>query len=298
MRKILVAPAVVVVVIVSLAGCATPEQAAHGRVRVVAAESSWGNIAEQIGGPYVEVTSILSDPNADPHQYEADANNAVAVATAGVIIENGLGYDDFLSKLVAASPSSGRITVNAADVLNVGGSNPNPHLWYDTAALPKVATAIATALGKRDPAHAAQFLANARAFDASLRPILNVIGQIRKGYAGTEIAYTERVAGYLTQAAGLVLGVPTSFPQAVENGSDPSPKDTAAFDDAITQRRVKALIYNAQVTDKQTSALKQLASAHGVPVVGVTETMPPGASDFQAWQLQQAQSLLRALEGR
>jgi zinc/manganese transport system substrate-binding protein len=160
-----------------------------------------------------------------------------------------------------------------------------------------VVSAIAAELSKIDPADATSFKANAQTFDASLTPITDVINQIKTKYAGTRIAYTERVPGYLIDAAGLVLGVPVSFTQAVEDGTDPSPADTAAFDNAIKNKTVKVLLYNGQVTDSQTSQIKKLATSSGVPIVGVTETLPPADKDFQAWQLRQAQELLAALGG-
>ena len=281
----------------ALAGCGTPSAAQTGVVNVVAGENFWGDIVSQIGGDHVNVTSIIDDPNTDPHEYESDNKDAIAIATSQLVVVNGLGYDDFVSKLVDASPSDDRATLTVADVLGVDGDDANPHLWYDTAQLPKVAAAIADALAKADPDDAATFTANAQTFDDSLQPILDVIDQIKAKYAGTEIAYTERVPGYLVEAAGLQLGIPASFTQAVEDDEDPSPKDTAAFDDAIESRTVKVLLYNAQVTDQQTTEIKQLAASSGVPVVGVTETMPPDAHDFQSWQLGQAQQLLTALGG-
>ena len=281
----------------ALAGCGTPSAATTGVVNVVAGENFWGDIVGQIGGDHVKVTSIIDDPNTDPHEYESDNKDAIAIATAQLVVVNGLGYDDFVSKLVDASPSDDRALLTVSDVLGIDGSDANPHLWYDTAQLPKVADAIADELAKVDPDDAATFRANAQAFDDSLKPILDVIDQIKSSYAGTEIAYTERVPGYLVEAAGLQLGIPASFTQAVEDDEDPSPKDTAAFDDAIENRTVKVLLYNAQVTDQQTSDIKQLAASSGVPVVGVTETMPPDAKDFQSWQLEQAQQLLTALGG-
>lgn len=294
--RLVAAAAAAAVALAGLAACGSVSSADDGRINVVAGENVWGDIVGQIGGDHVNVTSIIADPNTDPHEYESSDKDAIAIATAGLVVENGAGYDDFLSQLVDASPADDRQVLTVSDVLGVGGSDPNPHLWYDTAALPRVAGAIAGALGRIDPAHAATYAANARSFDASLRPIENTIAQIRRRYAGTEIAYTERVPGYLTQAAGLRLGVPTGFTEAVEEGTDPSPKDTVAFDDAISNRTVKVLLYNAQVTDTQTDEIKQLATSAGVPVVGVTETMPPGAKDFQAWQLSQARQLLAALE--
>jgi zinc/manganese transport system substrate-binding protein len=187
--------------------------------------------------------------------------------------------------------------LSAQTALGIGGEDPNPHLWYATARLPEAVAAISDELSRLDPTDAALFHANARAFDKSLHPILRVIAQIRQRYAGTPIAYTERVPGYLVQAAGLTLGVPVGFTQAVEEGDDPSPVDTLAFDNAISTKTVKVLLYNAQVTDQQTTRIKQLATSSGVPIVGVTETLPPGFKDFQTWQLSQARALLAALGG-
>jgi zinc/manganese transport system substrate-binding protein len=266
-----------------------------GPIKVVAGENFWGNIISQIGGSHVQVTSIVSDPNADPHEYEASAANAAAIANANFVLENGLGYDDFMSKLLSASPSSNRDVMSVQKILNITGANPNPHVWYDTAQLPQVSAAIVKKLSKLDPKDAATFAANGKTFDTSLTPILNVISEIKAKYAGTEIAYTERVPGYLVQAAGLKLGVPVTFTQAIEDGSDPSPADTAAFDAAVTSKTVKVLLYNGQVTDQTTDNLKALATKSGVPIVGVTETLPTTDKNFQAWQLRQDTELLKAL---
>jgi zinc/manganese transport system substrate-binding protein len=302
-RRPLVTAAVGVAVLV-LAACSssasnTPSKVSgttsHVMVKVVAGENFWGNIVSQIGGSHVSVTSIISDPNTDPHEYESNTHDAAAIARADVVIENGLGYDDFLDKLLSASPSSDRDVVSVQKVLNITGDNPNPHIWYDTARLPEAAAAFAAALTKLDPADGSTFTANAATFDTSLQPILNVITAIKTTYAGTKIAYTERVPGYLTDAAGLVLGVPATFTQAVEDGNDPSASDTLAFDSAITSKSVKVLLYNGQVVDSETTKIKNLAQSSGVPIVGVTETLPSTDKTFQAWQLRQAQQLQTAL---
>ncbi|TAM93032.1 MAG: hypothetical protein EPN43_01425 [Jatrophihabitans sp.] len=264
---------------------------------MVAAENFWGDIVGQIGGDHVRVDSIISDPNTDPHEYESSAKDAVAIAGARLVVVNGLGYDSFMDGLLKASPNPSRTVLSVQQVLGITGADANPHVWYDTAQLPRVASAIAAALSRLDAANAAAFAANARAFDASLAPITAVIDTIRAKYAGTKIAYTERVPGYLVRAAGLVLGVPAGFAQAVESGTDPSPKDTAAFDDAIRTRAVKVLLYNGQVTDPQTDQIKALAARDGIPLVAVTETLPATDKDFQAWQLRQARELLAALGG-
>jgi zinc/manganese transport system substrate-binding protein len=285
----------------SLAACAstsaTIAPSAPGVVRVVAAENFWGDIAAQIGGAHVAVTSIITDPNVDPHTHESNPHDAAALSSAQLVIENGLGYDDFIDKLLAAGHKSGRTVLSIENVLAIDGRNPNPHVWYDTAQLPAVVDAIRGALATADPVDAPTFAANAKTFDDSLTPLLNTIGQIKSKYAGTKIAYTERVPGYLVDAGGLVLGTPASFAQAIEDGNDPSPGDAAAFDAAITDHQVKVLLYNSQVTDAQTDKIKQLAHDAGVPTIGVAETIPKTDSNFQAWQLRQDKELLAALGG-
>lgn len=263
----------------------------------MAGENFWGDIASQIGGDHVTVKSIISDSNADPHEYESNAADAASLATAKLVIENGIGYDDFMDKLLSASPSSHRTIVSVQKVLHVTGTTANPHVWYDTARVPEVAKAIQQQLSRADPANAKAYAANAQRFDDSLKPIEDTIATIRSKYAGTKIAYTERVPGYLTDAAGLTLGMPQAFTQAVEQGEDPSPAANAAFEAAIKNRTVKVLLYNGQVTDSETSDVKKLATAAGVPVVGVTETMPPTDKDYQSWQLRQAKEILAALGG-
>lgn len=264
-------------------------------IGVVAGENFWGNIASQIGGDRVTVKSIISDPDADPHEYESDAADAAALSSASLVIENGIGYDDFMSKLLSAQPKSGRVVLSVQKILNVTGTAPNPHIWYDTARIPTVAHAIEQQLATISPADASTFAANEQTFDAALKPIDATVAQIKAKYAGTKIAYTERVPGYLTTAAGLKLGMPTGFTEAVEQGNDPSPADNVAFENAIKTKAVKVLLYNGQVTDAETTKIKQLANTAGVPVVGVTETIPPTDHDYQSWQLRQAKEILAAL---
>lgn len=279
----------------SAAGSADPESARSAPIGVVAGENFWGDIASQIGGDRVAVKSIISDPDADPHEYESDAADASALSTAKLVIENGIGYDDFMARLLSAQPNSDRAVLSVQKILNVTGSSPNPHIWYDTARIPTVAHAIEQRLAAISPADASTFAANEQQFDASLKPIDAVIARIKSKYAGTKIAYTERVPGYLTTAAGLTLGMPAGFTEAVEQGNDPSPADNLAFENAIRTRAVKVLLYNGQVTDEETTRIKQLADSAGVPVVGVTETIPKTDKDYQSWQLRQAKEILAAL---
>ncbi|MEN3319567.1 MAG: zinc/manganese transport system substrate-binding protein [Mycobacterium sp.] len=275
----------------------TTSAAASGRIDVVASSNVWGDITKQIGGEHVNVTSILSDPNADPHEYESDAKTGAAISKAQLVVENGLGYDDFMDKLLAASPNANRTLLNAADVMKISGSDANPHIWYDIAKIPDVAAAIADQLGKLDPADADTFTANAKTFTESLTPVTAAIDNVKVKYPGAPVGYTERVPGYLVDAAGLKLATPASFAQSIEDGNDPSVADNSAMDTALTGKAIKVLLYNGQVTSPATDAVKQLAQSSGVPVVGVTETLPPTDKNFQAWQLRQINEITTALGG-
>ena len=281
----------------STAAGSSTSAATSAPIDVVASTNVWGDIAKQIGGDHVTVTSIMSDPNADPHEYEADAKTAAALSKSQFVVENGLGYDDFMDKLLSASPNSSRKVLNAADVMQITASDANPHIWYDIAEVPAVANAIADQLGTLDPADAAAFTSNAKAFTASLAPITSAIANVKTKYSGAPVGYTERVPGYLVDAAGLKLATPASFAQSIEDGNDPSPGDNAAMNAALTDKAIKVLLYNGQVTSPATDAIKQLAQKSGVPVVGVTETLPPTDKDFQAWQLRQISELTTALGG-
>jgi len=272
--------------------------AAHAPLTVVASTNVWGDIAKQIGGDRVTVTSIMSDPNADPHEFEADAKTAAAVSSAQMVVENGLGYDDFMDKLMSASPNPSRMVLNAADTMQISGQDANPHIWYDIAKVPDVASAISDQLGKLDPDDAATFTANAKSFTDSLVPINTAIATLKAKDAGAPVGYTERVPGYLVDAAGLKLATPPTFAQSIEDGNDPSPADNAAMNAAITNKAIKVLLYNGQVTSPATDAVKKLAQKDDVPVVGVTETLPSTDKDFQAWQLRQINEIATALNGR
>ena len=266
------------------------------KLGVVAAENFWGDIARQIGGDTVQVTSIISDPNTDPHQYESSARDGAAIAGASLVIQNGAGYDEFINKLLAATPKSHREVLDVATVVGAG-HDANPHLWYSPDYVLKAAQAIQEQLATEDPAHAAAYRSNLATFRQGEQQVVDVIDEIKSKYDEQAIAYTERVPGYLVEAAGLRLGTPASFSKAIEDDSDPSPADVAAFDAALKDHKVKALLYNAQVTSPTTQRLKDLARSNGVPIVGVTETMPPGAQNFQTWQADQARALLEALGG-
>ena len=277
------------------AALAGPAAAAPAPVRVVAAENFWGNITAQIGGHDVAVTSLITNPNADPHLFETDAQDAADLARAQVVVENGAGYDSWMRSLLAAD-SGHRTVVTAATVLHVTGSDPNPHLWYDIPKVPAVAAAIAAALTKAAPADTASFKANLATFDASLAPLNATLATIKTHFHGVGVAYTERVPGYALAAAGLAVKTPPGFARAIEDGVDPGPADTVAMQQLIDDHDVNVLLYNSQTVTPVTTQIRTLARQHGIPVVGVSETMPAGVATYQQWQQRQLSALLHALE--
>ncbi len=261
----------------------------------MAAENFWGNITSQLGGRDVDVTSLITNPNADPHLFETDAADAATLAQAQVVIENGAGYDTWMSSLLGADSGHPRI-VNAATVLHVTGSDPNPHLWYDIPRVPTVAAAITAALVKAAPQDASTFRANLAAFDRSLAPLDATLATIRAHFHNVPVAYTERVPGYALAVAHLDVKTPTGFARSIEDGADPGPADTLAMQRLLDDHDINVLLYNVQTVTPVTSQMRALARQHGIPVVGVSETMPAGAASYQRWQQSQLTNLLHALE--
>ena len=278
-----------------LAGCGG-SGSAHGGISVVTSTNVYGDIAQQIGGAHVHVTSILTSPDADPHLFEPGTANGLAVAEADVVIQNGAGYDAFMTKLENAAPSSKRHDLTIADVLGARGHDANPHLWYDVPQLPRIAHSIATALAQADPPHAAAYRNGASRFVSSLAPLDRAVAAIRRAHSGDPVAYTEPVPGYLLSAAGLRNVSPNGFTRAIENGSEPSATDLAAMSGLLQEHSVRVLLYNSQAVSPITARIRSEATAHGIPVVGVTETLPAHRT-FQQWQLEQVRALARALGG-
>jgi zinc/manganese transport system substrate-binding protein len=283
----------------ALAGCVHPRgdpsaDPIRGTIRVVAAENFYGDIVSQIGGRHVSVTSILSDPNADPHLFEPGTATGAAVAGARLVIDNGLGYDGFMDKLLEASPDPSRTVIVMSDVLQVTVPDANPHLWYDLPRVPEMAKAIADGLIGVDPANRSAYESGLSSFDASLKPLDSALAQIATNDAGVPVAYTEPVPGYLVQAAGLEVKTPEAFALAIEEGNEPTPQAVAAMQTLLTDRQIKVFLYNSQTTSPITEHLLQLARDNGIPVVPVTETLPPGMT-FQNWQLSQIRALATAL---
>jgi zinc/manganese transport system substrate-binding protein len=287
----------VLVLTIFLAGCGGGTPSTSGRVSVVAAENVYGNIASQIGGPHVSVTSILTNPNADPHLFEPKSSNGLAVATARVVLQNGLGYDAFMTRLEDAAPNSNRTVVTIADVLGVHGKDANPHLWYDVSRLDRIAGSIAAALEHADPRHAAAYRAGLARFERSLGPLRREVSNIRADDHGAPVAYTEPVPGYLVAAAGLRNLAPESFTRPIEEGTEPTPAAVSAMDELVATHRIRTLLYNSQAVSAITGRLRDAARSAGIPVVPVTETLPPGLT-FQQWQLRQARALAAALGKR
>jgi zinc/manganese transport system substrate-binding protein len=282
----------------SLPAATTAGAAASGAVEVVAAENFWGNIAAQIGGRDVTVTSLITSPTADPHLFQTDALDAARLARAQVVIENGAGYDPWMGSLLGADGGHPHL-VDAAAVLHVGGSDPNPHLWYDLPRIPTVAAAVERALAQAAPRDTPTFARNLAAFDASLAPLDSTLSTIQRDFHHVPVAYTERVPGYLLAAAALDVKTPPGFARAVEDGFDPSAADTVAMRTLITHHDIDVLLYNVQTVTPVTTQIRALARQHGIPVVGVSETMPAGATTYQRWQGSQLVHLLRALrQGR
>ncbi len=275
-----------------LAGCGGG--ARGGKLSVVASTNVYADIARQIGGAGVSVTSVLTKPNADPHLFEPGTTNGLAVARAQVVIQNGLAYDSFMTRLARAAPATGRVTVDIADALGIRGADVNPHLWYDVPKLGAVAGAIAAGLTRADPAHGRGYARRLQAFRRTLLPLQRAVGALRAAFRGTRIAYTEAVPAYLTDAAGLVNLAPRSFTRPIEQGSEPSPAAVSTMVALAAQRRIKVLLYNEQAVSPITAHVRSAAQSAGIPVIGVTETLPAGET-FQQWQLRQIGELRQAL---
>ncbi|HEX6513424.1 MAG TPA: zinc ABC transporter substrate-binding protein [Chloroflexota bacterium] len=277
----------------SVGGATAPAQAA---ILVVAAENFYGDVVTQVGGRHVKVTSILSDPTVDPHLYESSVENAKAIAAAKLVIVNGVGYDAFMDKLLAASPQQSRTVIDVGKLVGAA-QDANPHLWYDPKTMPKVAQAIADSLSKLDPSNKSDFDAAVQKFNASLQPLQQQVAAIKSKDAGAKVLPTEPVFDYMADALGLdVVDKEGKFQKAVEEGNDPPADAVAQFRQQLTSRAIKALIYNAQTVTPITTQMQNTAKQNQVPVVGVTETEPPGKT-FQQWQMDQLQELQKALQG-
>jgi len=268
--------------------------AASGGIAIVAAENFYGDIARQLAGDRNPVVSIMNNPSEDPHLFEVSPGIVRQVADANIIILNGAGYDAWMEKLLASSPRPQRIVINAAELTDYKAGG-NPHIWYAPATMPAVANAIAAALARADPEHAADYDARLKATLSSLAAVAKRVAELKSKYAGTSITATEPIFGAMAEAIGLVVRN-LRFQIAVMNDSEPSARDIAAFEEDLRKRKVKVLIYNRQVSAKLTERLRDIAVSAKVPVVGVTETMPGGIS-YQNWLIDELEMVDKALSG-
>jgi zinc/manganese transport system substrate-binding protein len=288
---------------VTVAGCGSGATSANTSnttavISAIGAENEYANVLGQIGGRYVQVSAILDNPNTDPHTFEASPSVAQKVSAAQLIVQNGVGYDTWISRMESASPNATRKVIVVQHLLGLPDSTPNPHLWYDPATMPKVARAMAADLSAIQPAHAAYFQANLQAFDRSLTPWRNAIAQFKAKYPNAKVATTEPVADYLLAAMGIKNLTPFTFQADIMNGVDPAPQDIALENSFFTQHKAQAFAYNQQVTSALTTSIRQAALKAGVPVVGVYETMPTPGYNYQSWMLAEVEALQKAVASK
>jgi len=268
-----------------------------GKLEVVAAENFWGSIASQLGGDKVHVTSIITNPDTDPHDYDASANDAKVMARANYVIENGAGYDPWAPKLVAANPSSGRQVLDVGDLVAVkeGG---NPHFWYSPDYVNKVIDQVTADYKKLDSGDSSYFDQQSSAFKSTaLKDYSATIAAIKQKYSGVPVGASESIFVYLSDATGLKLITPPDYMKAISEGTDPTAADKATTDQQVTTKQVKVFVYNSQNTTPDVKGIADKAKAEGIPVVEITETLTPATASFQDWQTSQLKALLKALGG-
>lgn len=281
-----------------VAGCAsatTPPLGPGRVIDVVAAENFWGSIAAQLGGTHARVTSIVDNPNADPHSYEPTTGDARAVAMAGMVIANGLGYDTWISKLIAADPGN-RLVLTVGKVLRLA-SGSNPHRWYDPYDVKVVVSAIAASFSRLDPRDARYFESQKEQFESvSLRTYDNLASEIKARYGGSPVGASESIFSMVAPALGLNVITPVSFLKAVSEGSDVSATDVQTIDSQIKKHMIRIYVYNSQNTTPEVRAQLQACKAAGIPTVAISETLTPASASYQSWQSRQLAAILAALE--
>jgi zinc/manganese transport system substrate-binding protein len=285
---------------VSLSACSTSPSKPAGAsgsttINVVAAENFWGSLAEQLGGSHVKVTSIINNPDADPHDYEPTAADGRAVAGAKLAIVNGIGYDAWAGKLVDSNPAPGRTVLTVGDLVGVKAGG-NPHRWYSPADVRKVIDQITADYKKLDPAHATFFdTQHSAVVDTNLKDYFGLVDQIKATYAGTPVGASESIFALLADETGLKLLTPESFLSAISEGGDPTAADKATIDNQIKNKLIKVYVYNSQNATPDVKAQVDAAKAAGVVVTTVTETLTPAGASFQDWQVHQLNLLKQAL---
>jgi zinc/manganese transport system substrate-binding protein len=283
--------------VVALAACGSSSigASAGGRLSVVAAENFWGSIASQLAGSKASVRSIIVDPNQDPHMYNATASDARTLATSQLVIFNGLGYDPWGPKLVAANPAPGRIVLSVGDLLGLKQGD-NPHRWYSPADVTTVAQAITAKLEQLDAKDAAYFAAQYRTFvNQGLAQYHQLIAAIRARYAGVPVGASESIFALLSPSLGLNLITPPGYMKAVSEGTEVTPQDEASIHHQVDSSQIKVWVYNSQNATPDVQRLNAEARARHIPVATVTETLTPPTLSFEQWQVAQLQGLERAL---
>jgi zinc/manganese transport system substrate-binding protein len=275
-----------------LAAAPARSQPAIAAIPLVAAENFYGDVAKQIGGPGVRVTSILSNPDQDPHIFEASPSVARAISAAKIVVYSGIDYDPWMAKLLGAARNPDRTTIVVADLV---GRKPgdNPHIWYDPATMLALTRTLADTLGRIDPAHQAEYQNRLQLFQASVAPIQAEIAGLRSRLTGTPATATEPIFGYMFDLLGMQVRN-QSFQLAVMNDTEPSTSDVAGFENDLKTHKVALLIYNSQASDPIAARMERLARASHIPVVAATETEPPGKT-YQAWMTSQLDALEAAL---
>ncbi|HEY2478045.1 MAG TPA: zinc ABC transporter substrate-binding protein [Solirubrobacterales bacterium] len=278
---------------VAVAGCGGSANgaSAEGKISAVGAENEYANVIEQIGGKYVDVSAVESDPNTDPHSFEASVSVAQEVSGAEVVVQNGLGYDSYMEKIESAASGDSQTVIDVQELLGLPDSTPNPHLWYKPETMPAVAKGLAADFAELQPEHKVYFAANLRRFDASLKPWLKGLEDFSAKFPGAAVATTEPVADYMLEAAGIENLTPFAMQADIMNDADPAPQAISLQESFFSEGKADAFVYNQQVTDSITEKFLQSAGDNGVPVVGVYETMPSGYT-YQRWM----EAELKALE--
>jgi zinc/manganese transport system substrate-binding protein len=299
-RRLAVASAGLALAAAALSACSTtaPGASATGRraaISVVAAENFWGSLAQQLGGSHVKVTSIIDNPDADPHDYEPTAADSRNIAFARLVIINGVGYDPWATKLADANPSSDRTTLTVGDLVGAKDGD-NPHRWYNPDNVRQVIDQITADYEKIDPADASFFATqHDTVINTNLKAYFDTIASIKATYAGTPVGASESIFAMLSPALGLNLLTPPAFLTDISEGSDPSAQDKATIDKQIKTKQIKVYVYNSQNATPDVQAQVDEAKAAGIPVSTITETLTPAGASFQDWQVAQLDALQRAL---
>ena len=265
---------------------------AAAQLRIVAAENFYGDVAQQLAGANATVTSILSNPDQDPHMFEASPSTARDLSAAAIAVYNGADYDPWMAKLLSAARSANRKVIIVANLVHKQAGD-NPHLWYDPPTMPAYAKALTVALSERDPAHKAEYAQRLTAFLASLQPVQAKIAEMRAKFAGTKVTATEPVVGYLAATIGVTMRN-ERFQLAVMNDTEPRVSDVMAFEDDLREHQVRLLFYNSQASGAAATRLVGIARSANIPVVGVTET-EPADTRFQDWMMRELAAIAQAL---